>query len=174
LHQSFVGAANMGARDSGMVYLPGEQAESNEGSRQTVNQRMFRIIGQYSIDRDEDIIRVWSSPEFNLEAARQYALDMIAIIREMPPRFAVMVCFDAPPVVAPEVEESMRLSARERAACGMVAAAFVTASADAIEVARAQWTRIYEGSGVACRFFDEPGTARDWLQAKVDASPLRR
>jgi len=47
---------------------------------------MFRIIGQYSIDRDEDIIGVWSSPEFNLEAARQYALDMIEMIREMPPR----------------------------------------------------------------------------------------
>jgi len=134
---------------------------------------MFRIIGQYSIDRDEDIIRVWSSPEFNLEAARQYAIDMIAIIREMPPRFGVMVCFDAPPVVAPEVEEAMRNSARERAACGMVAAAFVTASADAIEVARAQWTRIYEGSGVAWRFFEDANAARDWLQAKVDARGVR-
>ena len=130
---------------------------------------MFRIIGHYSIDRDEDIIRVWSSPEFNLEAARQYAIDMIAMIREMPPRFGVLVSFDAPPVVAPEVEESMRASARERAACGMVAAAFVTASEDAIEVARAQWTRIYAGSGVAWRFFHDAGQARDWLQSKVDA-----
>ena len=135
---------------------------------------MFRIIGQYSIERDADIIRVWSSPEFNLEAARQYAIDMIAVIREMPPRFAVMVSFDAPPVVAPEVEESMRHSARERAACGMVAAAFVTTSEDAIEVARAQWTRIYDGSGVAWRFFRETEAARDWLQAKVDAAPSRR
>jgi len=131
---------------------------------------MFRIIGQYSIDRDGDIVRVWSSPEFNLEAARQYALDMQAVIREMPPRWAVLVNFDAPPVIAPEVEESMRASARERAAGGMVAAAFVTASQDAIEVARAQWTRIYEGSGIAWQFFEDAGLARDWLQAQVDAA----
>jgi len=134
---------------------------------------VFRIIGHYSIDRDGDIIRVWSSPEFNVEAARQYAIDMIALIREMPPRFGVLVSFDAPPVVAPEVEEAMRASARERAACGMVAAAFVTTSSDAIEVARAQWTRIYAGSGVDWSFFTETNAARDWLQAKVDAGGTR-
>ena len=34
---------------------------------------------------------------------------------------------------------------------------------------RAQWTRIYEGSGVAWGFFEDAGAARDWLQARVDA-----
>jgi len=87
----------------------------------------------------------------------------------LPRGFAVLINFDGPPVVAPEVEESMRKSARERADLGMVAAAFVTTSEDAIEIARAQWTRIYEGSGVALRFFQDTGAARDWLQAEVDA-----
>ena len=159
----------MGARDSGMVSGTREYARSNRQGRQTVNQRKFRIIGQYSIDRDEDIIRVWSSPEFNLEAARQYALDMTAIIREMPPRFGTLVCFDAPPVIGPEVEASMRNSARERGAMGMVAVAFVTASLDAIEVARAQWSRVYEGSDIALQFFQDAQAARDWLQSKIDA-----
>lgn len=131
---------------------------------------MFRIIGQYSIDRDDDVIRVWSSPEFNLEAAHQYALDMAALIREMPPRFGTLVSFDAPPVIAPEVEESMRRSARERAAMGMVAVAFVTASVDALELARAQWSRVYEGSGVAFRFFQDAHAARDWLQSCIDGA----
>jgi len=49
-----------------------------------VKQRMFRIIGQYSIDRDEDIIRVWSSSEFNVEAPRQYALDLHEMSRKLP------------------------------------------------------------------------------------------
>ena len=134
---------------------------------------MFRIIGHYSIDRDEDIIRVWSSPEFNLEAARQYALDMIEMIREMPPRFGVLVSFDAPPVIGPEVEEAMRASARERGRRGMVAAAFVTSHLEGSEVARAQWNRIYEGSGVAWELFTNAGAARDWLQDHIDQAALR-
>ena len=97
---------------------------------------VFRIIGHYEISRDGDVIRVWSSPEFNLEAARQYALDMVEQIKEMPPRFGVLVGFDVLPVIGPDVEASMRQSARERAAMGMVAVAFVAASADGLAVSR--------------------------------------
>ena len=130
---------------------------------------MFRIIGHYSIDRDQDVIRVWSAPEFNLEAAKQYALDMMAMIREMPPRFAVLVSFDSPPIIGPDVEAAMRESARERARRGMVAAAFVTSRVEGSELARAQWRRIYDGSGVAWELFTDTGMARDWLQARIDA-----
>lgn len=129
---------------------------------------MFRIIGQYDISRDGDLIRVWSSPEFNLEAARQYALDMLQMIEQMPPRFATLVSFDAPPIVGPEVEEAMRQSARQRAQRGMVAAAFVIENPEAIEVARGQWQRIYEGSGMQLQFFRELEPAQQWLQAQVE------
>ena len=128
---------------------------------------MFRIIGQYEITRDGDIIRVWSAHEFNLEAAQQYALDMLQMIEQMPPRFGTLVIFDAPPVIGPDVEQSMRESARERAARGMVAAAFVTLNQEGLEVARSQWLRIYEGSGVALQFFGEEAPAREWLQAAI-------
>jgi hypothetical protein len=131
---------------------------------------MFRKIGHYEITRDDDLIRVWSSSEFNLEAAQQYALDMIAMIERMPPRFATLVEFDAPPVIGPEVEESMRRSARQRAERGMAAVAFVTQSEEGIRVASAQWERIYDGSGVAFRIFREVAPARAWLQAQVDAA----
>ena len=134
---------------------------------------MFRIIGQYDISRDGDIIRVWSSPEFNLEAARQYALDMMAMIEQMPPKFGTLVSFEAPPIVGPEVEESMRRSARQRAERGMVAVAFVTEQLDAIEVARRQWGRIYEGSGIRLQFFQEVEAARDWLQEQIDLAKGR-
>jgi hypothetical protein len=133
---------------------------------------MFRIIGQYDISRDGDVIRVWSSPEFNLEAARQYALDMMQLIGEMPAKFGTLVSFEAPPVVGPEVEESMRRSAQQRAERGMVAVAFVTANTDAITVARGQWDRIYEGSGIAFRFFQDDAAARAWLQAQIEQAPV--
>ena len=135
---------------------------------------VFRIIGHYEISREGDIIRVWSSPEFNLEAARQYALDMVEQIKQMPPRFGTLVGFDAPPVIGPEVEEAMRRSARERAAMGMVAVAFVTASPDGIAVARVQWERVYEGSGVSLAFFREDAPARAWLQQQIDGSGASR
>ena len=128
---------------------------------------MFRIIGQYDITRDGDLIVVWSSPEFNLEAARQYALDMLRVIEQMPPKFGTLVSFEAPPIVGPEVEEAMRESARQRGERGMVAAAFVTANLDAITIARGQWDRIYDGSGITLEFFREEGPARQWLSQQI-------
>jgi hypothetical protein len=129
---------------------------------------MFRMIGHYEITRDGDVIHVWSTPEFNLEAVQQYALDMLELIAQMPPKFGTLVAFDAPPIIGPEVEDAMRRTARQRAERGMVAVAFVTSSADGIDIARAQWERIYQGSGVAFELFREEPPARAWLQQQVD------
>ncbi len=129
---------------------------------------MLGIIGQYEITRDGDIIRVWSSSEFNLEAAQQYALDMIEMIEQMPPKFGTLVGFFSPPVVAPDVEETMRLSALKRAERGMVAVAFVTENLEGISVASAQWDRIYEGSGITFQIFREEAPAKAWLQEQIN------
>jgi hypothetical protein len=128
---------------------------------------MFRMIGYYEIARDGDVIHVRSASEFNLEAAQQYARDMLVVIDAMPARFATLVEFEEPPIIGPEVEESMRRSARVRAQRGMVAVAFVVANQDAISVASAQWGRIYDGSGVAFAIFREVAPARAWLQEQV-------
>ena len=129
---------------------------------------MLGMIGHYEITRDGDIIRVWSSSEFNLEAAQQYALDMIEMIEQMPPKFGTLVAFDSPPVVAPDVEETMRRSAAQRAERGMVAVAFVTQNLEGISVASAQWDRIYEDSGITFQIFREVAPAMKWLQEQID------
>ena len=131
---------------------------------------MFRIIGQYDITRDGDFVVVWSSPEFNLEAARQYALDMMRVIEQMPLKFGTLVSFESPPIVGPEVEEAMRQSARQRAERGMVAVAFVTANVEAVTIARGQWRRVYDGSGVTFQFFAEEEPARQWLREQIDGA----
>jgi hypothetical protein len=128
---------------------------------------MFRKIGHYEITRDGDLIRVRSTAEFNLEAAQQYSLDMNQLIEQMPATFATLVEFDAPPVVGPEVEASMRRSAHERGERGMVAVAFITACKEGIRVANAQWDRIYEGSRIVFRVFDDVPTAKAWLLEQV-------
>jgi hypothetical protein len=132
---------------------------------------MFHKIGHYEIRRDGDIIRAWSTPHFNLEAAQQYALDMMALIEQMPPRFATLVEFDAAPVVGPEVEAAMRQSAGQRAARGMVAVAFVTSSTEGARISAAQWERIYAGTGIAFRLFQALEPARAWLQERIDGKP---
>ncbi len=129
---------------------------------------MFRKIGHYEITRDGDVISVWSSHEFNLEAAQQYALDMIEMIEQMPPKFGTLVAFDSPPVVAPDVEEAMRRSAQQRGDRGMVAVAFVTRDLEGIKIASSQWDRIYKGSGITFQIFREVEPARAWLQEQID------
>jgi hypothetical protein len=129
---------------------------------------MFRMIGQYEISREGDVIHVRSAPEFNLEAAQQYARDMLEVIAAMPPRFATLVEFEAPPIIGPEVEESMHRSASQRAERGMQAVAFVTQGVEGIAVANAQWDRIYAGTGVAFRTFRDAAAARAWLRELLD------
>jgi hypothetical protein len=129
---------------------------------------MFRMIGYYEMARDGDIIRVKSEPEFNLEAAQQYAREMLECIAQMPPRFATLVEFSTPPIIGPEVEEAMHRSAFQRAERGLAAVAFVTQGADGLSVADAQWRRIYAGTGVEFRTFLELASAQAWLRERID------
>jgi hypothetical protein len=129
---------------------------------------MFRLIGHYEITRDGDVIRVVSAAEFNLEAAQQYARDMLAMIESMPPKFGTLVEFDSPPIIAAEVEESMRRSAKDRGERGMVAVAFAIRDVAALSVASKQWHRIYDGTSIAFAHFRDAAPARAWLQAQVD------
>jgi hypothetical protein len=129
---------------------------------------MFRKIGHFEIVRDSDLILVWSSPQFNLEAAREYAAAMTELIASMPPRFGVLAQFDEPPIMGPEVEASMRETARQRAQRGMVAVAFVTADQQGLSIASGQWGRIYDPIGVPFALFEDLAAARAWLHAQID------
>jgi hypothetical protein len=130
---------------------------------------MFRKIGHFESSVDGDLVLVWSSPEFNLEAAQEYAAAMETIIDRMPPTFGVLTRFEAPPIVGPDVEASLRKSAKHRAQRGMVAVAFVIPTADqgGLSIAHAQWDRIYEPIGVALAIFSDAEGARPWLREQI-------
>ena len=129
---------------------------------------MFRQIGQYRIRIEDDIVNLWSSAEFNVEAARDYARAMEAVIAEMKPPFGVLTRFDGAPVLAPEVEASVHETGIERARRGMRAVAFVTPDEPGLAVARSQWARIYAGLPVVHAFFHDEDSARAWLRAQLD------
>lgn len=130
---------------------------------------VFRKIGHFEIARDGSLIVVRSSPQFNLEALREYAAAMSDLIASMPPRFGVLAQFDAPPIMGPEVEASMRDTAEQRARRGMVAVAFVTADHAGLSIASGQWKRIYDAIGVPFALFDDAAAARAWLHAHIAA-----
>ena len=133
---------------------------------------MFRKIGQFEISTDGDLILVWSSPQFNLESAREYASLMAVTIERMPPRFGVLARFDTPPILAPDVEAAMRESARLRKQRGMVAVALVTADDFGMSIASGQWNRIYDPIGVPHAFFGDIETARAWLREQISGATL--
>src|SRR5262249_19542455 len=130
---------------------------------------MFRKIGQFEITVDGDVVNVWSSPEFNLEAAQEYAAAMERIIDGMPAIFGVMTRFEAPPIIGPDVEASLKETAKHRAARGMIAVAFVIPDVDqaGLSIAKAQWNRIYHPIGVVLQIFVDAESARPWLHEQI-------
>ena len=129
---------------------------------------MFPKIGTFDISAEDDLILVSSTPQFNLEAVQEYAARMAEVIARMPPRFGVLAQFDNPPIVGPEVEDSMRETAKQRAARGMVAVAFACPDHHGLQIASGQWNRIYDSIGIPFAFFDDVESARTWLRGKID------
>lgn len=136
----------------------------------------FRKIGQFEIVVDGDVVNLWSSPEFNLEAAQEYAAAMEAIIDRMPSVFGVMTRFERPPIVGPDVEASLKETAKHRAQRGMVAVAFVIPNVDhgGLSIADVQWHRIYEPIGVTFAIFSDVDTARPWLREQIELARKKR
>ena len=132
----------------------------------------FRKIGAFEIVVDGDVVNLWSSPEFNLEAALEYAAAMEKIIDGMPSVFGVMTRFESPPIIGPDVEASLKETARHRAQRGMVAVAFVISHADhgGLSIATAQWHRIYDSIGVPLGIFPDVDTARPWLREQLESA----
>ena len=135
----------------------------------------FRKIGQFELVVDGDVVNLWSSPEFNLEAAQEYAAAMETIIDRMPSVFGVLTRFKTPPIVGPDVEASVKETAKHRAQRGMVAVAFVIPNVDGgLPIADAQWHRIYEPIGVTFAIFSDVETARPWLREQIESARKKR
>lgn len=129
---------------------------------------MFRKIGQYEIRIEGDIVNIWSSAEFNLEAAQDYSRAMVQVVAQMRAPFGVLTRFDGAPIVGPEVESALHETGIERAERGMRVVAFVTPDVPGLGVARGQWARIYAGTPVVHAFFPDEPSARAWLREQLD------
>lgn len=133
---------------------------------------MFRKIGHFEISVDGDVVNVRCSPEFNLEVAQDYAATMESITDRLPPVFGVLMHFDSPPIVGPDVEAFLRESAQHRAQLGMASVAFVIPAIHraGLYIACAQWDRIYRSIRVALEIFSSFESARVWLQQQIQSA----
>ena len=77
-----------------------------------------RKIGQFEISTDGDVVNLWVSAEFDLEVALEYAAAMEQTIDRMPSVFGVMTRFERPPIIGPDVEASLKQTAKHRTQCG--------------------------------------------------------
>jgi|SRR6185312_17126050 len=135
-----------------------------------------RKIGQFQISIDGDVVNLWVSPEFNLEVALEYAAAMEQTIDQMPSVFGVMTRFERPPIIGPDVEESLKQTAKHRAQRGMVAVSFVIPDLDhtGISIAVAQWHRIYDPIDVPFAVFSNVEAAQPWLRKQIESAREKR
>jgi len=73
-----------------------------------------------------------------------------------------MICHEQP-ILGPEGETVLRASVRERVALGCAAQATVLLDATTIEVARAQYRRVYDPEGLHHAIFRAIEPATQWL-----------
>jgi hypothetical protein len=135
-----------------------------------------RKIGQFRISTDGDVVNLWVSPEFNLEVALEYAAAMEQTIDQMPAIFGVMTRFERPPIIGPDVEASLKQTAKHRAQRGMVAVSFVIPDLDqtGISIAVAQWHRIYDSIDVPFAVFSNVEDAQPWLRKRIESAREKR
>jgi hypothetical protein len=135
-----------------------------------------RKIGQFEISTDGDVVNLWVSPEFNLEVALEYAAAMETTIDRMPPVFGVMTRFESPPIIGPDVEASLKETARRRAQRGMVAVSFVIPDIHhtGLSISVAQWHRIYDPIDVPFAVFSSVETAQPWLREQIESGRKKR
>ncbi|HZP67741.1 MAG TPA: hypothetical protein VFB32_15670 [Rudaea sp.] len=132
----------------------------------------FRNIGEFEISVDGDVVNLWVSPEFNLQVAQEYAAAMEAVIEGMTSVFGVMTRFESPPIIGPDVEASLKQTAKRRAQRGMVAVSFVIPDLHHVgmSIAVAQWHRIYDPIDVPFAVFADVESARPWLREQIESA----
>jgi|CXWL01.1.fsa_nt_gi hypothetical protein len=150
-----------------MLFLGSEFADRRRCAQ------MFRKIGKLEIVSEGDLILVRGSAVFNLETAQEYAAAMAVMVEQMPTAFGVLVQVEAPPILSPEVEESIREGARQRVRRGLIAVALVTESHVGLAISSHQYDRIYPPLGVHHAFFADVDNARIWLRQHLRRAAAR-
>lgn len=124
---------------------------------------MFASHGEFSIRSHGQALRVDARGPWNLECAAEYVLQFKACIRHIAKPFAVLMIAHEQPILGPDGEAVLRSSVRERVASGCRVQATVLLEASSVEIARAQYARIYVPEGLNHEIFREIAPAVEWL-----------
>jgi hypothetical protein len=84
-------------------------------------------------------------------------------MEDIPTPFGVLMVSHEQPILGPEGEEILRVSVRERVAFGCAIQATVLLERSTIEIARAQYQRVYVPERLHHAIFEAIGPAARWL-----------
>jgi hypothetical protein len=108
-------------------------------------------------------MRVDARGPWNLECTTDYVRQFEACMHDIPKPFGVLMISHEQPILGPDGEEVLRRSVRERVALGCRAQATVLLDRSTIEVARAQYARVYVPEGLKHEIFRAIEPATQWL-----------
>jgi len=134
---------------------------------------MFASHGEFSIRSHGHAMRVDARGPWNLECAAEYVMQFKGCIRHIAKPFAVLMVAHEQPILGPDGEAVLRSSVRERVALGCRLQATVLLESSTVDIARAQYARIYVPEGLNHEIFREIAPAVDWLVAQGFADVRR-
>jgi hypothetical protein len=133
-------------------------AESTDGRMQR-----FAAHGEFTIRSYGPVMRVDARGPWNLECTADYVLQFKTCMHDIQKPFAVLMISHEQPILGPEGEEVLRSSVRERVELGCKAQATVLLDPSSVEVARAQYARVYVPEGLNHAIFRSIAPAAEWL-----------
>ena len=126
----------------------------------------FPAHGEFTIRTRGHAIRVDAFGPWNFECTLDYVHDLRARMLVIARPFAVLMISHEQPILGLDGEEVLRVSVRERVRLGCEAQATVLLDPSTIEIARAQYKRVYEPEGLNHAIFRAIAPAAEWLLDK--------
>ena len=125
--------------------------------------KAFTAHGEFTIRSYGQVMRVDARGPWNLECTTDYVRQFKACMHDIPKPFGVLMISHEQPILGPEGEEVLRRSVRARVALGCRAQATVLLDPTTIEIARAQYGRVYVPEGLNHAIFRAIAPATQWL-----------
>lgn len=123
----------------------------------------FAPHGEFTIRSYGQVMRVDARGPWNLECTADYVRQFKVCMRDVAKPFSVLMICHEQPILGQDGESVLRSSVRERVTLGCRAQATVLMDPSTVEVARAQYARIYIPEGLNHAIFRAIAPGMQWL-----------
>ncbi|MEP3113223.1 MAG: hypothetical protein ABJO77_05830 [Nisaea sp.] len=130
---------------------------------------VFEPHGEYSLEIDDCIIKLFASGAANKETIDAYVREVRSLVDSFAGApFAMYSVYDQNVILTPEAEAVLALSIAERAEKGLCACALNLNNSTSRLIVSAQMDRLYKNAGVPWRTVDNYEESKPWLEARIE------